>query len=188
MLQSGDLFATKGTGFFGWMARNFMFPQTDRFHFGVIKQPIHYEDLDSEIIDDWEIIESIGRGVSIGRLSFYGGADLKFYRISAPEELRATIGARLTELGRAKYDYWLFIKIALQGIWLLIWHFLRDGRFSKVKYDELTWGQDAAFVCTELADWGSRLIGYDLVPETITATPSALKQAELEGRMFEVMP
>jgi hypothetical protein len=186
MLQVGDIFATKGTGVWGWLASSFMSPKTDRFHFGIIKQKIHYEDLDGEIVDDWETIESLGKGVSVARFSDYKGYDLKFYRIVAPEDLLAIMPEMLTALGRAKYDYKLFIKIALQGIWLLFWNFLKEGRFRRVRYDELTSGVDAAFICTELVDWGSRLIGYDLVPENITPTPAALEQARLENRMFEI--
>jgi hypothetical protein len=187
MLQAGDIFATKGTGFFGWLARNLMSPETDRFHFGVVKQKIHYEDpIDGETTDDWEIIESIGKGVAIGRLSFYDGVDIKFYRINCSAEKRELMPVMLTALGRAKYDYLLFIKIALEGFWLIFKHLFTEGRFRRIRYDEIRWAQDAEFVCTELVDKGSDLIDESLVAEEITSTPSAIIQAEIEGRMNEV--
>ncbi|TET42886.1 MAG: hypothetical protein E3J66_02805, partial [Dehalococcoidia bacterium] len=108
-LQTGDIFALKGHGLLGWLSRNLMEPVIGRYHFGIILQKWQ---------DDYLILESISKGLSIGRLSFYEGADIKFYRVDCDEDLREAAPYELTRWGRSLYDYLLVAKLVVQGLWL----------------------------------------------------------------------
>jgi len=60
MLQPGDIFAVKGKGIIGKLSSKLMAPPTDRFHFGLV-----WEKADKDHI----ILESIAKGIAVGRLS-----------------------------------------------------------------------------------------------------------------------
>ncbi|GAI92573.1 unnamed protein product, partial [marine sediment metagenome] len=78
----------------GWLSRRLMEPETDRYHYGIILQKWQ---------EDYLILESISKGLSIGRLSFYEGADIKFYRVDCPQGLRKAAPFELTRWGRSRY-------------------------------------------------------------------------------------
>jgi hypothetical protein len=170
-LQPGDIFATKGSGFLSWLSRSCTAPDTDRFHYGIILR---------EYQDDYLILESIGKGLSVGRLSFYEGANIKFYRAACLLHLREAAPLELTRWGRSLYDYLLIIKLIVQGLWLLLWHRRR------IKPEELTWSQDNALICTEAVDIAYDAVGVNIIPIHTCPTPSAFRQAELEGRISEI--
>ena len=170
-LQPGDIFATKGSGFLSWLSRSLMAPETDRYHFGLIWEKAG---------DDWVILESISKGLSVGRLSFYKGADIKFYRANCYQYLRGAAPLELTRWGRSLYDYLLITKLIVQGLWLLLWHRRR------IKPEELTWSQDNALICTEAVDIAYDAVGVNVIPIHVCPTPSAFRQAELEGRISEI--
>lgn len=168
MLQSGDIFATKGHGLLGWLSRSLMEPETGRYHFGIILQKWQ---------DDYLILESISKGLSVGRLSFYKGADIKFYRVNCPRDLKVAAPFELTRWGRSLYDYLLVAKLVVQGLWLLLWHRRR------IRPEELTWSQDNALLCSEAVDIAYDAVGVNIIPIHVCPTPSAFRQAELDGRI-----
>ena len=170
-LQPGDIFAVKGGGFLSWLSRSLMQPETDRFHYGIILR---------EWQGDYLILESISKGLSVGRLSFYEGADIKFYRANCLKNLREAAPLELTRWGRSRYDYLLVAKLIVQGMWLLLWHRRR------IKVEELTWSQDNALICTEAVDIAYDAVGVNVIPLHVCPTPSAFRQAELEGRISEI--
>ncbi|MBA7680597.1 hypothetical protein ES703_88918 [subsurface metagenome] len=170
-LQSGDIFATKGSGFLGWLSRSLMMPETNRFHYGII---LH------EWQGDYLILESISKGLSVGRLSFYKGADIKFYRVNCDEDLREAAPLELTRWGRSLYDYLLVAKLVVQGLWLLLWHRRR------IRPEELTWSQDNALLCSEAVDIAYDAVGVNIIPIHVCPTPSAFRQAEFDGKIEEI--
>ena len=174
-LESGDLFATKNLGLLGKLASALMRPKTDRFHFGLI-----WRKTDSGYL----ILESIGKGIAVGRLSFYGDADIKFYRVNCPQEIRRKAPMALTKYGRAKYDYLLILKIVIQGFWGAIKNFVW-GRGFYVTAKDLTWSHNNSFVCTEAVDIAYLSVGISLTGD-ICPTPSAFRQAELDGVIEEI--
>ncbi|MBA7558635.1 hypothetical protein ES708_00239 [subsurface metagenome] len=171
MLQSGDIFATKGHGLLGWLSRRLMEPETGRYHFGIILQKWQ---------EDYLILESMSKGLSVGRLSFYKGADIKFYRVNCPRDLRVAAPFELTRWGRSLYDYLLVAKLIIQGLWLLLWHRRR------IRPEELTWSQDNALLCSEAVDIAYDAVGVNIIPIHVCPTPSAFRQAELDGRIEEL--
>lgn len=170
-LQPGDIFATKGKGVLGWLNSKLTAPETDRFHYGLVWLKRG---------DDYIILESIGKGIAVGRLSFYEGDDIKFYRANCPKNLRAAAPVELTEWGRSRYDYLLVAKLVVQGLWLLLWHRRR------IRAEELTWSQDNVLICTEAVDVAYDAVGVNIIPLGTCPIPSAFKQAELDGRIIEI--
>ncbi len=79
-LQIGDIFATKGGGITGWASRNLFTPYTDRFHHGILWKHLGG--------GDFIILESISKGIAVGRLSWYRGKNIEFYRVNVDEDLR----------------------------------------------------------------------------------------------------
>jgi hypothetical protein len=179
-LKPGDIFATRNTGFMGWLASKLMAPKTDRFHYGLIVWQVPDE-------DDYIILESIGKGIAVGRLSFYKDADIKFYRADCPEDACRLAPIALTRYGRSKYDYLLILKIMLQGFWLLFKNFLTKGRIRPIYPWELSWCRDDKFVCTEAVDEAYDLAGCSIIPDEFAPVPAAYKYAELSGELFELV-
>lgn len=180
MLQAGDIFATKGSGLIGKLARKLMQPETDRFHYGLILQYIEDE-------DDYIILESIGKGIAVGRLSFYQGSDIKFYRVvDCPEIIRAYAPIALTQYGRAEYDYALLFKIIIQGFWLIIKHLFTEGKIRPIYPWELSWCRDNYFVCTEAVDAAYDMVNESIIPDAMTPVPSAYEWARLSNIIKEI--
>lgn len=179
MLESGDIFAVKGRGITGWFARTLTAPETDRFHFGLV-----WEKVD----DDYLILESISKGIAVGRLSFYEGKDVKFYRADCPAELSAQAPIELTRWGRSRYDWLLIPKLIIQGFWLILKHLVTEGRFRRIRAEELspiyTW--DSRLLCTEAAWCGYNAVGVNIIPYGVPPMPSSFREAELQGRIKEV--
>lgn len=170
-LQPGDIFATKRGGLIGWLNSKLTAPETDRFHYGLVWLKHG---------DDYLILESISKGIAIGRLSFYQGEDIQFYRVNCPKNLRAAAPVELTKWGRSLYDYLLFAKLVVQGLWLLLWHRRR------IRAEELTWSQDNALICTEAVDVAYDAVGVNMIPIHVCPIPSAFRQAEIDGRIIEI--
>lgn len=176
-LEPGDIFSTKGEGILGWLSRNLTAPPTDRFHYGLVW---------GKVDDDYLILESITKGIAVGRLSLYEGADIKFYRVNCPKELREQAPIELTRWGRSLYDYLLIPKLAIQGIALFIEQFFTEGRFRRIRAEELTWVHNNSFLCTEAVDIAYDAVGVNIIPAETCPIPSAFRQAELDGRITEV--
>jgi len=180
-LEAGDIFATKASGLLGRLSSALMYPPTDRFHFGLISRKV--KDMDGT--EDYEILESTGKGITPGRLSFYGEQDIKVYRVNCPAYLRHQAPIELTKYGRSKYDYLLIIKIVIQGTWTIFRNWIMGEGFHPICADDLTWSHDNALVCTEAVDIAYLSVGISLTGG-ICPTPSAFKQAELDGLMEEI--
>jgi hypothetical protein len=176
-LEPGDIGAVKGKGILQRAAENLMFPKTDRFHFFLIWRKAG---------DDWIILESVQKGIAVGRLSFYAGQDVKIYRVNCPVSIRRQAPVELTQYGRSKYDYLLLFKIVIQGCWTVLKNFLKGEGIHPIRADDLTWSWDNAFVCTEAVAQAYNMCGLNIIPYGVCPTPSAFKQAELDGLLEEV--
>ena len=175
-LQSGDIFAVKGDGLLGKLASTLMEPKTERFHFGLVWRKVG---------DDYLILESIGKGIAVGRLSFYAGQDVKLYRVNCPASLRRLAPGELTKYGRSKYDYLLLFKIVIQGFWTIFKNFCKGEGIHPIRAEDLTWSHNSALVCTEAVDIAYLSVGVSLTGG-VCPTPSAFKQAELDGVITEL--
>ena len=182
-LRPGDIFAVKGEGFLAWLNRKLIQPETDRYHFGLIGDYVPWE-------DDYVILESIGKGIAVGRISFYKNKDVKIYRINEPDDLVDYYGKHATtevsRLGRGKYDYFLYVKITL-GV-LKVW--LRQLSFwqrpTTIEFWEIPYATNSSFVCTEAAAEGYKRAGYMLLLPNECPVPSAFQEQFELGRIVEV--
>ncbi|KKL05650.1 hypothetical protein LCGC14_2603910 [marine sediment metagenome] len=184
-LYPADIGATRGKGPLLWFSRNLLEPKTDRIHFFVIKQYIPWD-------DDYEILESINKGIAIGRLSFYKPEDVEIYRVNLGQgtlvpqlapELRRRVAAELSKVGRARYDFLLYIQLALGGLSLLF-----RGKLPPWTPEQVPYGRNKAYICTEAARYGWRAVGHPIFKEGVAPTPSAFKRALIDGRMRKIFP
>ncbi|MBI3041063.1 MAG: hypothetical protein HYY80_05390 [Chloroflexi bacterium] len=176
-LLPGDIFATEGKGIVGWVCRRVFTPDTDRFHHGLLWQ--------KTADNDWITLESIGRGITVSRLSEYKDRDIKFYRVNCPDDIRDKVCQELTKWGRYSYDYRLIIKIGF-GILRALLRNLFKGKFSKITADNLPYSKDAHFICIEAVDLPYYHLGFAIIPPTRMPLPSAVKQAESEDKITEI--
>jgi len=176
MIESGDIFATPNNSLIGKLARKLIRPYNDRFHYGLV-----WENLG----DGYLILESVGKGIAVGRLSFYDGQDVKFYRVDCPSELRYSAPYALTKHGRSKYDYLLILRIIVQGLWTVFKNLLKGEGIHPIRAEDLSWARDNSFVCTEAVDEAYKMVGVSIIPYGVCPIPAAFRQAELEGRISE---
>jgi len=198
-LESGDIFATKGKEPLGWCLRQLIEPPTDRFHFGLVWMPTddHQDRVILESQGEGTLLETVvdlflhlilrkgavGQAVCIGRLSFYHGADIEFYRpATIPKKERRQAPAALSAYGRDGYDYDYITKLVLRSIKLWLQIAVRERRFRRLRVYEIpVVEQNRALICTVAPDMGYRLIGHMLIPLGTTATPNAYAQLLKEG-------
>lgn len=177
-LEPGDGFAIKGEGIAGWMSRELMAPKADRFHYGLLWRKLK--------AGDWLILEFIMKGLAIGKLSWYEGKDVKFYRVNCPAELRYSAPDSLIDWGRAWYDYFLIPKLFLGA--LLAWAriLFTESRIRKLRAEDFPYAKNSALICTEAFEVAYLGVGVAIVDPEVIPIPSAFRQAEIDGRIFEV--
>ena len=184
-LFPADICATRGKGLLLWFSQHLLEPKTDRIHFFIIGDYLPWD-------DDYVILESINKGIAVGRLSFYKPEEVEIYRVNqgpgtlvpklAPM-LRRRVAAELTKVGRARYDFSLYIQLALGGLSLLL-----RGKLPPWKPEQIPYGRNQAYICTEAARYGWRAVGHPIFKEGVAPTPSAFKQALLDNKMRKIFP
>lgn len=184
-LFPADIGAVKGKGPLLWLSSNLLKPKTDRIHFFLIGDYLPWD-------NDYVILESIGKGIAVGRLSFYKSEDVEIYRVNLGGDprlreveklLRRQVAAELTKVGRARYDYILYIQLILGAITLLF-----KGKLPPWKPEQIPYGRNKAYICTEAARYGWRARGHPIFPDDVAPTPSAFKQALIEKKMRKIFP
>ncbi len=185
MIEIGDIFATKGKGFMGWLNTNLTVTpsghHTDRFHFGVIADRIFDE---HGHFVDFETRESLWKGPSCARFfERYLGEDIELYRLPNLNEGEALRSVRAaSEIGGAFYGYKDFVCL----LWDVITN-ISKGNFPPYTSQELKYSANSDYICTELAAYGARRIGHPIEPPNaleIWDTPSVYLQALEEGRLI----
>ena len=177
-LEPADIIRVKSTGTFGLLARSIFVPWTDRHHHALVWKRSG---------DDYIILESVNKGLAVGRLSMYVGSDITFYRaVNLDFATRERACEELTRYGRAPYDYALYIRL-VRNIIKAELSILRSGHWlRKLHAYELPYREDGWLVCTEAVALAFRLVNWSLVPDGVMALPSAIEQASLDGLIREV--
>jgi len=184
-LLPGDIAGCKGKGLLLWLSQHLLEPSTDRVHFFVIGDYIPWD-------DDYVILESIGKGIAVGRLSFYKPEELEIYRVNLARDprmrwtemlLRREAAAALSRLGRARYDYILYIQLVLGALFLLL-----KGNLPPWRSKDMPYGRNRCYICTETAAEAWRAVGHPIIPEGVVPTPAAFKQALLDNKMRKIFP
>lgn len=174
---AGDIGATKGKGIAGWLSKNLFIPHSDRFHFFLIAEPVDGE-------DDYIILESItSKGITVGRLSWYPLDELHVYRVKDPhwQALGRLAVLELTKYGRAGYDYLLPVKLLLGVLQLIL-----KGKLPPWRPEQLPYGRNSRFLCTEAANESWRAVGYPIIPEGVCPLPAGFELALEEDRLVRI--
>jgi len=184
-LFPADIGAKRGKGPLLWLSSNLLKPKTDRIHFFLIGDYLPWD-------DDYVILESIGKGIAVGRLSFYKPEDIEIYRVNLGRDprlleldrhLRRRVAAELTRVGRARYDYILYAQLILGAITLLF-----KGKLPPYDPTDLPYGRNKEYICTEAANFGWRAVGHPIILPGVVPTPAGFRQALIVNRIRRVFP
>lgn len=184
-LYPADIGAVKGSGPLLWLSKNLLVPHTDRVHFFLVGDYIPWD-------DDYVIMESIGKGIAVGRLSFYKPEDIEIYRVNLSTDsrlltanslLRRQVAAEMTLIGRARYDFVLYLQLFAGAATLML-----QGKFPPYRAEQLPYGRNKDYICTEAANFGWRARGHPIIPPGVVPTPSEYKQALIDKKIRVVFP
>jgi len=156
-------------------------PPTQLFHFFLIGDWLPWD-------DDYVILESIGKGIAVGRLSFYDPADVVIFRRLLPGEIaphliRRRAAAELTRAGRARFDWLLVIQTAFAALGLLL-----RGKRPPWRPEQFPYGRNKAYICTEAVVAAWRAVGWPLVPDGVMPLPAAIVRGCFTGCLERIYP
>ena len=179
-LEPGDIAAVKGHGLLARLSRAVFSPDTDRYHHFLIWKKC----TDGE---DYIILESVAKGLAVGRLSMYEDQDIRFYRaVNLDRDTRNQACEELTRSGRAPYDWMVYFNLPWEAAKAEA-RILLGGRLPrKLTAAEVNCCEDSWLICTEAVALAYKLANWSLVPDGIMALPSAIEQARLDGVIQEI--
>ena len=177
----GDFVGVEGGGILTALSAGAITPRTKLFHFLLIGDYIPED-------DDYVILESIGKGVAVGRLSWYADRKYQVFRVNHPDYARLgkRAAALASKFGRHDYDYFLFarflgdfVRFEAEELWTF-------RRFARMFPGDFRRVQDSDFICTELvvATWA--LVGVDVIHPEDAPVPAAFVLAERAGRIVTI--
>jgi len=138
-------FYAKKTSTLAILANKIFTPHTHLYHAAIIGHYIPEE-------DDYEIMESIGRGISLGRLSFYNKNE---YVVYYPSNINLSVGEELwikaSKYGRIGYDYKFYPILLLNIINIEFNNLKKYHKFKAISPTELNIHPDHEMVCTRFA-------------------------------------
>jgi len=178
--QQGDIVGVKSKGIIPWISKNAIVPSTDLFHFFLIGDRIG---------NDYEILESIGKGVAVGRLSFYKDREYVVFRVN--HEASIFLGERAFEMaskfGRYQYDWKLYGKIfawAL-GYWLKE---IFTGHIPPrpVYPTSIPYKTDKDFICIELVFEAWKEAGFKIRESGHAPVPAEIILAQDRGDLVVI--
>jgi hypothetical protein len=178
----GDGVGVVGGGPMGWLSESQITPHTKLFHFFVIGDYIAED-------DDYVILESIGKGTAVGRLSWYADKRYTVFRMNDPNfaALGELAAERASVFGRRHYDYALYVKLfawAL-GYWTKE---LATGHWPPrpVRPEQIPYKTDRDFICIELyfAIWN--LVGRRIRAHGHAPVPGEVIDAVHRGRLVVI--
>ncbi len=176
----GDIVGVESKGLIGRLSHAAITPQTRLYHFLLIGDYIQDD-------DDYEILESIGRGVSIGRLSWYAGNRYDVFRVNLPNAgpLGRLAIERASAFGRMGYDYSLFLRFAGDAIRHSWNHLIKDHTIPRMEPRDFCLTKDRAFICTEfvVASWD--LVGVPVIAIQDAPVPAAFIRSAQAGRIIQ---
>lgn len=175
-LYPGDIAGVHGTGLLPRLAYELFEPHTFLYHWFIIDEYIPDE-------DDYIIYESIPKGIAVGRLSFYKPDELVIYRKNTRPGMGKLAVLELTKLGRAGYDYWLYVKMAADVIRLLFSGHLPPWQPGDLRYAANSW-----FVCTEAANYGWEKICEPIITPGELPMGAGFIKAVNQGVLSRVYP
>jgi len=179
--QPGDIVGVRGgKGPITWLSNHCVVPQTNLFHFFLIGD---------QVGDDYEILESIGKGVAVGRLSWYKDREYTVFRVNHEKALSlgASVFRMASKFGRRQYDWKLYVKIfawAL-GYWLKE---IFTGHIPPwpVYPTQIPYKADDDFICVELVFAAWKLADVRLRKHGHAPVPAEVILAQDRGDLFVI--
>lgn len=154
---AGDIVGIYGKGLFQRLSAIAVIPETRYFHFLLIGDYIVEE-------DDYVTLESIGKGVAVGRLSWYSDRKYLVYRVNRSDF--AALGKRAAQLaskfGRHKYDYLLIGRMTIFALGYILKEIFTGHIPRPVSPEQIPYKSDRAFICTELVFETWEIVGVYL--------------------------
>jgi hypothetical protein len=151
-----------------FLASKVFTPKTNLFHAAIIGHYIKDE-------EDYEIIESLGRGITLGRLSFYNNTK---YLVYWPSKVNTAIGDDLwilsSKFGRTKYDFLFYLEVAISVLKISIRNLIKFHKLKAISPQELKTGTNKDFICTRFTrEFWNQYQKNILFPEEWSPIPSA---------------
>lgn len=170
--ENGDIVGVWGSGITGWANTKFIVPTTKMFHFLLIGDYLRQE-------DDYVTLESVNKGVTVGRLSWYKKRNYNVFRLNDDnwKNLGYLAFNRASKFGRHRYDWFQAFRFA--------WAFIRHG-FRPLYVDEIPYRRDNKFLCTELVFEAYRLAGVILRHPNHAPLPAEVVLAEGTGQIVKI--
>lgn len=168
-------------GILGKLENALVVPRTELDHFFML---YHYDFL----ADDWIIIESIAKGVSIGWLSWYTKlTPVHIYRPNDRDSDNICLLAATNAIayGRRYYDFPTMARVAYITLHE-IFKQLMKGKRPWVSYTCYPAVKDNAVICTELVAQSFRKAGYNVFNPYCLANPPNFISCLVEGIVEEV--
>jgi len=179
--QPGDIVGVKSKGIIPWLSKNAIVPRTDLFHFLLIGYPING--------GDYTILESIGKGPALGRLSWYKAREYVVFRVNheASIFLGEEAWLKASKFGRRHYDWKLYARIfawAL-GYWLKE---IFTGHIPPrpVYPTSIPYKTDQDFICIELVFEAWKEVGFRIREHGHAPVPAEMILAQERGDLVVI--
>jgi len=198
--QPGDVVGVKNYGFTGKLAYHLFEPQTDLYHFLLIDGYLEDE-------DDYSIIESLATGPRMGRLSWYAKRDYQVFRVNeehakfwtvfrnhklrlnasgSSEYLGEIAVEKASRFGRHGYDFALYVKLLVGVLRFQVNRLVHGKAPRRMKPEDVPYGRDQAFICTELVFEAWRGVGIQLRAADHAPLPCEFVLAEDRGELIRI--
>jgi len=193
--EAGDIIAVANYNFLG-RANQFLFmPRTFFYHYGLIDKYIESE-------DDYSIIESVNKGPTMGRLSWYTKKDYRIYRVNQDAKVFKSIIEdwnhtftnpigeiavdKASKFGRHGYDFLLFVKLFLGILVHQGGRLIRFQKPERMTPDEIPYGRDKALCCTELVFEAWNTVGIRLRASGHAPLPAEFELAIMRNELIGI--
>ncbi len=179
--QPGDIVGVVGKGIIPWLSKNAIVPQTDLFHFLLIGDRVGTK--------DYEVLESIGKGVAVGRLSWYKDRRYIVFRVNHEDsECMGTAAfVAASVFGRRKYDWKLYARIFA---WALGYWLKEIATFHipplPVYPNMIPYKTDQDFVCIELVFEAWKQVGFRIREHGHAPVPAEIILAQERGDLKRI--
>lgn len=193
--EPGDIVAVANYNFLGRASRFFFEPQTLFYHYALIGDYLEY-------MDDYVLIESVNKGPTMGRLSWYRKKNYRVLRVNPDclkfaealngwrsiysQPIGDAVFNRASKFGRHGYDFMLFLKLFAGIVRFEIGRLLRFKGFRRLTPADVPYARDKALVCTELVFEAWRLVNINLCASGHAPIPAEFCLAEWRDELVPI--
>jgi len=198
--EPGDVVGVANYSFLGKLARFLFTPRTALYHFLLIDAYLAGE-------DDYSIIESVAKGPTMGRLSWYRGRDYQVFRVNDEhakfwfvfnnhklrlnasrsfDQLGQIVVEKASRFGRHGYDFTLYLKLLVGVLQFQAGRLVHGKAPRRMGPADIPYARDQAFICTELVFEAWRAVGIQLRAPGHAPLPCEYVLAETRGELVRI--